>query len=96
VTPMSAINRALKAAWQELKKPASCVKGDEFERYIRTNLFPPVSYALLQKNHDFLTTQDFDIESSKEPDFRFRSQQSSIEFFVEAKYRSRFFRGKLE
>jgi hypothetical protein len=96
VLPMSAINRALKAAWQELKKPASYVKGDEFERYIRANLFPAVSYVLLHKNHDFYTSQDFDIETSKEPDFRFKSQASGTEFFVEAKYRSQFFRGKLE
>lgn len=94
--PMSAINRVLKAAWQELKKPASYVKGDKFERYIRSNLFPPACYALLHKNHDFFTSQDFDIESSKEPDFRFKSQQSGTEFFVEAKYRSHFFHGKLE
>ena len=93
---MSVINRALKAAWKELKKTASYVKGDEFERYIRANLFPPASYVLLHKNHDFFTSQDFDIESSKEPDFKFKSQTNGIEFFVEAKYRSHFFRGKLE
>ena len=93
---MSAISRALKAAWQELRKPASYVKGDEFERYIRAKLFPPVNYALLHKNQDFFTSQDFYIESSKEPDFRFKSQQRGTEFFVEAKYRSHFFRGKLE
>ena len=93
---MRAINRALKAAWQELKKPASYVKGDEFERYIRVNLFPPANYALLHKNYDYFTTQYFEIESSKEPDFRFKAQTSGTEFFVEAKYRSHFFRGKLE
>ena len=93
---MSAIVRAVKAAWQELRKSASYVKGDEFERFIRKNLFPHVCYDLLHKNYDYLTSQDFYIESSKEPDFRFRSHKSGAEFFVEAKYRSHFFKGRLE
>jgi len=93
---MSAVERALKAAWQELKKPASYVKGDEFERYIWINLFPPINYALLHKNHDFFTSQDFYIESSKEPDFKFKAVKSETEFFVEAKYRSHFYHGRLE
>ena len=93
---MGAIERALKAAWQELNKPASYVKGDEFERFVRINLFPPINYALLHKNHDYFTSQDFYIESSKEPDFKFKSVRSETEFFVEAKYRSRFYSGKLE
>ena len=93
---MGVIERALKAAWKELKKPASYVKGDEFERFIRKNLFPHACYDLLHKNHDYLTSQDFYIESSKEPDFKFRTQKSGLEFFVEAKYRSHFYNGKLE
>jgi len=93
---MGTIERALKAAWKELKKPASYVKGDEFERFTRDNLFPHVYYDLLHKNHDYFTTQDFSIESSKEPDFRLKSKKSGREFFVEAKYRSHFYSGKLE
>ena len=93
---MGAIGRALKAAWQELKKPVSYVRGDEFERYIRINLFPTANYALLHKNHDYFTSQDFSIESAKEPDFRFESIKTEFEFYIEAKYRSRFYSGKLE
>ena len=93
---MGAIVRAVKAAWQELRKSASYVKGDEFERFIRDNLFPHVCYDLLHKNYDYLTSQDFYIESSEEPDFRFRAPKSGAEFFIEAKYRSHFFKGRLE
>lgn len=93
---MSTIVRAMKAAWQELKKPASYVKGDEFERFIRINLFPHAGYDLLHKNYDYFTNQYFYIESSKEPDFKFRAQKSGRKFFVEAKYRSYFYRGRLE
>lgn len=93
---MGAIGRAMKAAWHELRKPASYAKGDEFERFIRKNLFPHVYYDLLHKNYDYLTSQYFYIESSKEPDFRFRSHKSGKEFFVEAKYRSHFYQWRLE
>ena len=93
---MGAIERALKAAWHELKKPASYVKGDEFERFIRNALFPHAHYDLLQKNYDYLTSRDFYIESSKEPDFRLRAIKSGTEFFVEGKYRSHFYQGRLE
>jgi len=93
---MGAIERALKAAWQELRKPASYVKGDEFECYIRNSLFPHVNYDLLHKNYDYLTSKLFYIESSNEPDFKFRAQKSGAEFFIEAKYRSHFYKGRLE
>ena len=93
---MVAIERALKAAWYELTKPASYVKGDEFERFIRNTLFPHAHYELLYKTYDYSTSRAFSIESSREPDFRFRMIKSGREFFLEAKYRSRFYYSKIE
>ena len=93
---MGVIDRALKAAWYELTKPASYVKGDEFERFIRNILFPGAHYELLYKTYDYSTSRAFSIESSREPDFRFRTIKSGLEFFIEAKYRSRFYYGKIE
>ena len=93
---MGAVERALKAGWKEMKKPSSYVKGDEFELFIRTNLFPRSKYGLLYKNYDYLTSQVFSIETSREPDFKFKSVKTELEFFIEAKYRSRFYSGKLE
>ena len=93
---MGTIERALKAAWYELTKPASYVKGDEFERFIRNTLFPHAQYELLYKNFYYSTSRAFSIESSREPDFRFRTTKSGREFFIEAKYRSRFYYGKIE
>ena len=96
VSQMSTLVRAIKAAWQEMKKPPSYVKGDAFERFIRTTLFPHACYDLLHKNYDYFTSQFFYIESSKEPDFKFRAQKSGAEFFVEAKYRSYFYKSRIE
>jgi len=93
---MGVITRALKVAWDELNKPASYVKGDEFERFIRTSLFPNTDYDLLQKTHDYTTNKNDYIETSKEPDFKFRSRISRKVFFVEAKYRSRFYNEVLD
>jgi hypothetical protein len=36
------------------------------------------------------------VETSREPDFRFRSKRSGREFLVEAKHRSRFYQGGVE
>ena len=93
---MSVIVRALKAAWDEISKPPSFVKGDEFEDFIRKNLFPVDHYDLVNKTHDFASNRSDYVETSKEPDFKFRSRKSGKEFFVEAKYRSGFYKGAVE
>jgi hypothetical protein len=80
----------MKAAWDEANKPVGYVKGDEFERYVRTALFPRDTYELLSKTHDYADNKGDYITSSKMPDFEFKSKNSGIEFFVEAKYRSKY------
>lgn len=87
---MNVLVRTLKAAWEEANKPAGFVKGDEFEQYVRTMLFPQKSYELLSKTHDYKDNKADFIKSSKQPDFKFKSVKLGTEFFVEAKYRSGF------
>ena len=87
---MNVLTRVLKAAWDEANKPVSYVKGDEFESFVRAQLFPRESYDLLYKTHDYVDNKDDFIASSKHPDFKFRGRNSGIEFFVEAKFRSKF------
>lgn len=93
---MSVLIRVLKAAWDEISKPTSFVKGDEFEDFIRKNLFPVDHYDLVHKTHDFASNRSDYVETSKEPDFKFRSRKSGKEFFIEAKYRSGFYKGAVE
>ena len=93
---MNVLVRALKAAWDEVNKPETFIKGDEFENFVRNNLFPVNKFELVQKTHDYTTNNNDYVESSKEPDFQFRSRKSGFEFFVEAKYRSGFYDGAIQ
>jgi hypothetical protein len=74
---MTVLERALKAAWAEVKKPEAYVKGDEFEDYVRQCLFPRERYDLLHRTHDYRANESDFVEGSKDPDFRFRSRRSA-------------------
>jgi hypothetical protein len=87
---LNVLTRALKAAWDEANKPVGYVKGDEFELYVRTTLFPRDCYELLSKTHDYADNKGDYIASSKMPDFEFKAKNNGIVFFVEAKYRSKY------
>ena len=93
---MSVLMRIVKAAWAEMNKPETYVTGDEFEQYVRKCLFTKEEYNLVHQTHDYETNRDDFVETSKEPDFRFRSRRTGREFLVEAKYRSRLYRETVE
>ncbi len=93
---MGVLTRAIRAAWDEANKPETFVKGDEFEGFIRKHLFPHDDYDLLERTHDYTFNKKDFVESSKEPDFKFRSRKNGKVFFVEAKYRSVFSKGAIE
>ena len=85
---MGVLTRVLKAAWAEMNKPETYVTGDQFEQYVRKYLFTREGYNLVHQTHGYRTNRDDFVETSKEPDFRFRSRRSGREFLVEVKYRS--------
>jgi hypothetical protein len=93
---MGLLIRTIKAAWNEANKPETFVKGDEFEAFIRKYLFPHDDYDLLAKTHDYISNKNDFVQSSTEPDFKFRSRRNNNVFFVEAKYRSAYFDGAIE
>ncbi len=93
---MGVLTRAIKAAWNEVSKPETFVKGDEFEDFIRKQIFPHNDYDLLAKTHDYASNKNDFVQSSTDPDFKFRSRRSGNVFFVEAKYRSAYFDGTIE
>ncbi len=93
---MGILTRVLKAAWAEANKPETYVKGDEFEHYVRRCLFAKEEYDLVHQTHDYTANKKDFVETSKEPDFKFRSRRSGREFFVEVKYRSAFYQGAVE
>jgi Holliday junction resolvase-like predicted endonuclease len=93
---MGKLARAVKAFLGELHKPGTAVKGEEFEHYVRKHLFTKEEYDLVAQTHDYRTNEDDFVETSKDPDFKFRSRRSGREFFVEVKYRSGLYQGAVE
>jgi len=91
---MAVLTRAIKAAWDEINKPENFGKGEEFQDFVRSQLFTRDDFALLERAPNY-TKNDFN-ESSKKPDFKFRSRKSGKEFFVEAKYRSVLYNGSFK
>lgn len=88
--------RAGEKAIGEFKKPISHVKGDDFEDYVRDYLFLKNEYQLLRKTHDYTANKGDYIEDSKEPDFTFKSIKTGKEFYIEAKFRSTFYKDAIE
>ena len=93
---MSTIAELLEAIKNVITKPDTFKKGDEFEEYVQKVLFPNSNFILLQQTHDYIANKNRYIESSKEPDFKFRSRIEGKDFFVEAKYRSGFHNGVID
>lgn len=75
--------------------PRSFTTGERFEHYARKYLFPRSRYELLQKTHGYKTKNKKFVPSA-DPDFKFRDRNSGRIFYVEAKYRSSFFKGQVK
>ncbi len=93
---MGTLEKAVKAAWAEIIKPDTFAKGEEFQDYVRSRLFPQEEYVCLAITPDYQANKSGFVESSKEPDFKFRSKRSQREFFVETKYRTDYYNGAIE
>ena len=93
---MSTLTRVIKAALNEISKPESARKGKEFECFTRSQLFTSDDYDMLERTHDYTNNKNDYVDSSKKPDFKFRSRKTGKEFFVEAKYHSEFYKGAVE
>jgi len=85
---LGVLTRVLKPARADWRKLETYVAGDEFERYVREQLFTKGGYDLVNQTHDYEANKNDFVETSNEPDFRFRSTRSGREFLVEAKYGS--------
>lgn len=62
-------------------------KGEIFENRVEA-LFPAHEYDLLEKTHNYNQNDKRFVESSLNPDFKFRHKSTGIVFHIEAKYRS--------
>jgi len=93
---LNKLKRIAEAVTNEITKPESFVKGDDFENYVREVVFPSNKYELVHKTHSYQDNKNDYIESTLYPDFLFRCKKTNKEFYVEAKYRSDFYKNKVE
>jgi hypothetical protein len=69
---------------------SSFKKGEKFENYVNTVLFPESDYVLVHRTNNYDQNKDRFAENTLMPDFKFRCKRTHSEFYVEAKYRSSF------
>jgi len=93
---MGLIEKVAREVWDEISKPESFRKGEEFEAFIRNKLFTKDDYDMLERTHDYSSNKQDYVDSSKKPDYKLKSKKSGKEFYVEAKYRSALSNGSFE
>ncbi|MCB9210932.1 MAG: hypothetical protein H6609_16315 [Ignavibacteriales bacterium] len=87
---MGVLTRIVKTVYDEVTKPKSFVKGENFENYVRQFIFPTELYQLEHHSHDYNSNKGDYVQTSLNPDFLFSSKKNKKKFYVEAKYRSDF------
>lgn len=88
------IAKGITAFTNEVNKPSSFVKGEEFEEYVRKYIFPKSDYDLVHRTHDYNSNNGDYVESSLKPDFKFRDKKTRKEFYVEVKWRKGVYNSK--
>lgn len=73
-----------------MNNTSSFKKGENFEKFVEENIFPKKEYALIHRTNNFEQNKDRYAEDTLFPDFKFRCNKTNQEFYVEAKYRSKF------
>jgi hypothetical protein len=71
-------------------QPESFKKGDLFEKFVENELFKASDYVLVSRTNSYDQNKNRYAEDTLRPDFKFRCKKTGQEFYVEAKYRSRF------
>lgn len=79
----------------EIVKPESFYKGENFENFVEDVLFPQDRFILVRRTDTYERNAKRFSESTNDPDFVFRCVQTQREFSVEAKYRTELKNGQL-
>ena len=66
------------------------IKGEAFEKYVEQMLFPTELYDLIHRTKTYEQNKERYAEETLRPDFKFRCKKTQQEFYVEAKYRSKY------
>lgn len=71
-------------------KKTSFKIGEEFEKFVEEYIFPKKEFSLIHRTNNFEQNKDRYAENTLFPDFKFRCNSSNKEFYVEAKFRTKF------
>jgi hypothetical protein len=92
---LSILGKGLQAMLDEALTPESFKVGAQFENYVRQYIFTEKEYQLIERTHDYNANSKDYVQSSMKPDFTFRDKVTKKEFYVEAKFRSGSYNGKI-
>jgi len=93
---LSSLKKAAQTFVEDLNTPESFKKGQKFENFTREVIFTADRYKLLKKTHDYTQNNSDFVQDTLEPDFKFECIETKKQFYVESKFRSWFYNGKLE
>ncbi|WP_418510961.1 hypothetical protein [Corallibacter sp.] len=68
----------------------SIIKGEEFENFVHTTIFPKNQFDLIHRTNSFEQNSERFSRNTMLPDFKFECKTSKKQFYVEAKFRSNF------
>jgi hypothetical protein len=71
-------------------KSTSFKKGEDFEKYVEQSLFLKKDFDLVHRTNNFDQNKNRFSENTLHPDFKFRCKKTNNEFYIEAKFRSKF------
>ena len=72
---MGRIKNIISKVWEEATKPQSYIKGDDFENYIRKNIFTSKYYTRVSMTHNYNQNKVDFIYKIKELDFHVRDKK---------------------
>ena len=90
------LTKAANTFIEDINTPESFKKGEKFEKYTRDTIFPPAKYNLLKQTHNYSQNSKDFVQESLEPDFEFECKETKRKFYVEAKFRSDIYNGKIK
>lgn len=90
------LTKAAKTFIEDYNTPESFKKGEKFEAYTREIIFPKAKYNLLKQTHNYSQNSKDYVKESLEPDFKFECIETKQQFYIEAKFRSEIYDGKIQ
>jgi hypothetical protein len=91
---LSVIKKVVEVVIDDINTPESFKIGEKFENYVREYIFIQKYYSILERTHNYQANKDY-VQSSLNPDFKLKDLAANKDFYLEAKFRSSIYQGKI-